>query len=186
MADKINLNFKSGNKLQVALSWEPNDFGDGRATPHDLDLSCAILDQGGSMIDTITPVDPKRAQYGQVIFHSGDNTSGGSNFEDEYIRVSLDKLDANIQSLAFMVSAKKGLRFKNANAPICRFMDAISLDVFHGVDLTLVDSIGPASDIVLAGVVTREEGGWALAGTPVGLMIDSAGAIEKAVMSVML
>lgn len=159
---EIELSFKDGvRRLMVGLSWEPNEQEDrygGAPKLHDLDLSCALFDKGGSVLDVLTPQSPQREKYGQDIFHAGDHTSGGSDFEDEYIRINLDRLGEEVSALVFAVSTKGGLKFHEAVVPRCDFLEDSSLASFSSVDLKVIDF----GNIAAVGLVRRTGAGWKL------------------------
>lgn len=171
MSQEVALNFSSdAQKINVGLEWDPNEeqagvLGDVK--PHNLDLSCAILKAGMVVSDIITPTDTKRAEYKDQIFHKGDHTSGGSDFEDEEILVNLDNLPDDVDALAFTVSTNDQVDIGEVNNGVCRFMDAASLSSFLNVNFS--DFVSHKDDInkssqqhFLAGVLVKKENGWTL------------------------
>lgn len=181
------LSFESDDqKLLVGLSWEPNEEQKGSALlgkryiPHDVDVSCALYDAAGGLIDHITPTDAKRDQYKQLVFHSGDHTTGGSDFEDEDIQIWLGRLPETIASVAVFVSTKGELQFHQVNALKIQMMDGVSLQVFAETDLSAASPF-EGSDYgdwqYCAYVLKRDGAGWVLAASDV--YGQSVASIEK-------
>lgn len=132
-----------GSKLSVGLSWEPlasseNAAGSTPLKVHNADLSCVVLDADYNAIDLLTPQSPKREEYRQKLYHSGDQIGGGSLFEDEEIQIWLDHVDESISGLVFLVSTKGALYFDEMNLPDCKIMDGISWASFFTADLAHV------------------------------------------------
>lgn len=141
MSDLIPLTFESANpKLSVGLSWEPLE--EGRASVlnevkvQDADLSCVLLGSAFECLDIITPQDPKRELYRRQVYHSGDQTDGGSLFEDEEIQIWPAQLDPEVRGIAFLVSTKNNLFFDDMNGPHCTVMDGVLWSHFVDADLS--------------------------------------------------
>lgn len=169
----ISLNDVS--KLMVGLSWDPNTQateGFGLGQPHNIDLCCAVFGEGLSFIDMITPQIPLREKYGQQIFHTGDNTSGGADFEDEAINVTFDGLDEDIKYLAFIVSCIDGVKFSELNNPVCDFLVYENLEKLASVKLSKGQM-----DHILTGVVRKNHlGEWEL--TDLNQDLDNTGTAQ--------
>lgn len=180
MAEEYSLIDEDGNthKLMVGLSWDPNEekWGtlDTNIKAHNLDLSCAVI-SGKQVTDLITPDDPKRDVYREKIFHAGDNLSGGSDFEDEEIRVDFDKLDDSIDALAFVVSANNKIKFEHVKNAECAFNNALTLNPFLTVSLNDI----PGQHRVV-GFVKRTVTGWALQELTLDVTALDAYIIEQA------
>lgn len=163
MSEELSLNTEEGQpiKLMVGLAWDPNEekWGnlDTNIKVHNLDLSCAVLTDSMRVKDLITPDNPMRDEYRSKIFHAGDNLSGGSDFEDEEIRVDFEHLEDEIQGLAFVVSANNKIKFEHVKNGECAFNNAQTLEPFLTVSL---DDIPGQHRIV--GIVKRTRSGWAL------------------------
>ncbi len=181
MADELSLNNEDGTpiNLMVGLSWDPNEekFGnlDNSIKAHNLDLSCAILSESMQVKDLITPDDPKRDMYKEQIFHAGDNLSGGSDFEDEEIRVNFDRLPDDVSALAFIVSANNKVKFEHVKNGECAFNNAQTLQPFLTVSLN--DIPGPHR---VVGIVKKTSSGWALQKAEVDVRALDAYIIEQA------
>lgn len=186
----VDVQINTKNLVQVGLSWDPNEtmsVYDSAPAPHDLDLSCAILNADGKVVDLLSPPYPKRDQYAQAIFHGGDNLSGGSDFEDEYIRLNFDKMAAEIAALAFVVSTKNNLKFQDANKPEFDIRDEIDNAYLYQLDLKSVEFEfkSPAPNVALVGMVVRDGSGWGVKNAQSVLPTLSEAAIEEAVQGIL-
>jgi len=191
MANDIPLSFSDGSqKLMIGLSWDPNPEITSTLEEvkqvHDLDLSCAIIGADKKIIDMITPGDPQRKKYRLQIFHAGDHQSGGSDYEDEEMHIHLDKIDSNIKSFVFLVSAKDGVNFKDVNNPECSFHDGITLEKFLAVDLKLTIEEQSTTDAqgghCLTAIVSRSESDpsqWVLKPKQLSLSSADGAALEQ-------
>lgn len=181
MSEEYSLNAEDGSiiNLMVGLSWDPNEekWGslDTNVKAHNLDLSCALLSESMQVTDLITPDEPKRDQYKEQIFHSGDNLSGGADFEDEEIRVNFDKIGGDVHALAFVVSANNKVKFENVKNGECAFNNAQTLQPLLSVSL---DNIPGQHRVV--GIVKRTSTGWALSKVEVDVSALDAAVIEQA------
>ncbi|NQZ14354.1 MAG: TerD family protein [Alphaproteobacteria bacterium] len=171
MPQEVALNFSSDDrKINVGLEWDPNEEAAGvlgEIKPHNLDLSCAILSADMIVRDIITPTDTKRDVYKDQIFHKGDHTSGGSDFEDEEILINLDNVSSDVGALALTVSTNDQVDIAEVKNGVCRFMDASSLSSFLDVSfdefVSHKDAINRSSQQhFLAGVLVKKKEGWAL------------------------
>ena len=195
MTKLLPLNFDSGiNRLMVGLMWEPNENRAGvlgTIKEHDLDLSCALFDGNNEFFDLITPQEPKRDAYGVEVFHSGDNLSGGSDFEDEEIRVDFDKLNENIHALAFFVTTNNKIKFEDVREPACHFSDATSLNEIIKFDLTELSKKFEMpehfeKERFLIGVVKKnQEGTWDLINYQTRVTVMNSGVIAQVVQEVL-
>ena len=124
-------------KFLAGLSWDINERKTvvGEPEPHDLDISCVLLSSNKTVIDFITPSNPKRKDYGLMILHSGDNQSGSADFEDESIVVNFKKIAPDIAYIVFCVSCKKGVAIEKVAKPFCHFSDATTLKSIASIDL---------------------------------------------------
>ena len=166
MSLPIALNISADHpKITVGLSWEPV-ADNGRSSvlseryAQDADLSCFLLDNAGALVDSITPVNPQRDKYRQKVFHTGDHTDGGSEFEDEEIQLWLTNLDASIAGIAFGVSTKGVLHLQDLNKPKFVVMDTTSLELFYSQNLSDVERApvdGAAQWQYIAGAALRDE-----------------------------
>ena len=162
MNDNIVLNHEGTvPKLKVGLSWYHNEQKAGvldtSVVPHNLDLTCAVIGQDKKVLELISPHAPKRSKYKEQIFHMGDHLSGGSDFEDEEIVVSLDKVSEDIHALVFVVSVNGKVTFSDVKNAALEFMDGITLDSFLSFDF-----LGAEKAALMCGLLVRDGNGWLL------------------------
>ena len=90
--------------VMVALGWEVKRYSGGE--DHDLDVSLFLLDTDGKAhnVEDIIFYNNPATKDGSIV-HSGDDRKGGTASKDiETILVSLDKVNAKYQRLAFTVT----------------------------------------------------------------------------------
>ncbi len=162
MVSEVNLS--DTPKITVGLSWEPNekvrDASSGLVSdiPHDLDLMCCLFSDGLNLIDMITPQEPKRDIYAQQIFHEGDHTSGGSDFEDEALHILFKNLDPDIKYIAIVVRMNEGLKISSATDAKCDFLNYSDLESLLSYDLSVAKG-----SFYLSGIIKKNHlGDWVL------------------------
>lgn len=151
MLHDIPLEFSGETKkVMVGLSWDPNETPDamsGEVKVHNVDLSCALFDQDMKVFEILTPQNTKTSQYKNMIFHYGDNLSGGSDYEDEQILINLPNLDERIAAIAFVVSTNDRVKIHQVANGNVSFLDGESLKPFLSIDFsefTLLEDVGGA------------------------------------------
>lgn len=101
-----------GGKIRVGASWDTSARGQGglmgrlsRKVGADLDAVAVVFMDGQPVrMAGIGNNDPMK---NGTIQHSGDNQTGQGEGDDETIDVDLDRLDADIEKIVFMVAAFK-------------------------------------------------------------------------------
>ena len=96
--EKLNLtkDNPSLKEVVVGLGWDlsPN-------VNYDLDVFAWALDVNNQMVDAA--YHGNLSPFNGAIKHSGDNRSGAGDGDDEHIRVKLDQIPTNVQSILFTV-----------------------------------------------------------------------------------
>ncbi|MCF2903193.1 TerD family protein [Pseudoalteromonas sp. OFAV1] len=122
----------------------------------DLDASCVSLDSQGNVLNVV--YYPRANHYNQnrSIQHSGDNTTGEGDGDDEQIRVSLDDLPDNVEHLVFTVSTfTYGVDFNIVDKAYCRILGNNEKELINYP----LDSSGSHTAIIM-GKVSRNGGDW--------------------------
>lgn len=99
-------------KIRVGAAWDTSARGMGGISGWLSRKAGADLDAVAVMFEDGTPVrmagigndDPLK---NASVLHSGDNQTGQGEGDDEYIDVDLDKVDAEVDKIVFMVAAFK-------------------------------------------------------------------------------
>lgn len=148
----------------MGLGWDPvkHEGGflsrllGGGISHIDLDASCVILDQQGSLIDQIW-FRQLRSRCGSVE-HTGDNLTGEGAGDDEQILVKLDQVPPEAAMLFFLVNNFTGQDFRQVASAFCRIMDADTHAELARYDLP---SQGQHSALIMARLFRQPEG-WSL------------------------
>lgn len=177
-------------KMLVGLWWDPNEQSrsvlDG-VKAHNLDLSCAVIGEGGSVIDLITPQDTKRDQYKTQIYHRGDNLTGASDFEDEEISINFDALDDSIKALAFVISVHDDIRFSEVINGKCTFSNGMTLEPFLEADFESISDdagipvVANSRHNFLACMKRNDDGSWLLTHTNQNMPVLDVANVEDTV-----
>jgi tellurium resistance protein TerD len=100
------------NMVLVGLGWDARST-DG--TAFDLDASCFLLNPQGKCRDDRDVVFYQPANLNHfegAVAHTGDNKTGAGDGDDESIKVQLDKVNAGIERLVFVVSIYEAIQRK--------------------------------------------------------------------------
>lgn len=130
---RVNLSKESPGltKVKVALGWNANSFSTG--SNFDLDAS-AFVCQSDAQGNPKLISDPHLVFYGNKstpngsVMHSGDNTTGDGDGDDEVIVVDLTKLEAHCSEVSFIVTiyeaAQRKQNFGQVSKSYVRLVDA--------------------------------------------------------------
>lgn len=165
----LNVTQEGNHRIFVGLGWDPNEnpgFKDKALNTlglkdihHDLDLSCYIYDQNARYISHVSHEAGREVDQTGKIYHSGDNTKGVGDGDDEQISVELKEMDDAIHTIIFKASIKTGHTFDQVNDPEIRLVDAYSRREFLHVPLSgLKDN--QTSAFIFAALLRSPDGSW--------------------------
>lgn len=145
---------QSGPKsFYFGAGWDnPND-------PVDLDIVCVKLRGGRLTKNEDLIYFSNRSQNGVIL--SEDNRTGEGEGDDEYIIISTDALESDVDSVIVGLAAYQGADFSNAPNPHFRVCDGHEETSPQIADVKV--GSGVAGDTVLAAFsLRRTESGWSL------------------------
>lgn len=127
---KISLTKEAGGTLArvvMGLGWDPIStkgfLGFGKKQLEvDLDASCLLFGEDGSMLDAVW-FRQLKSRDGSIL-HTGDNRTGAGDGDDEQIIVNLETVPSNVKSLVFVVNSFTGQSFAQIENASCRIVDA--------------------------------------------------------------
>lgn len=100
-------------KLRVGVSWDVSSRGKGglmgklsRRAGADLDLLAIVVDRNGTPV-RFAGLDNLNPMGDGTLVHSGDNTTGKGDGDDETVDADLLTMRSNVQSIIFAVAAFK-------------------------------------------------------------------------------
>lgn len=107
-------------------SAEKIEDGPGREKDYnmfDLDLLCFALDGEGNKAAYSGPASPDVIDKAEVIYHSGENYSGYSGFDDEQIHVEMNTIPESYENLFFIVASDSKFSLDEVNGVAVRLVD---------------------------------------------------------------
>jgi tellurium resistance protein TerZ len=159
---KVSLTKPGGGTLaqvRMGLGWDAalkkGLFGT-RPQTIDLDASCLLFDGGGNLADAVW-FRQLRSKDGSVL-HTGDNTTGAGEGDDESIRVDLTGIPAQIGQLVFTVNSFTGQDFSQIQNAFCRLIDESNGQEIARYDL----SGGGSHSAQIMAKVSRDGQGWSM------------------------
>jgi tellurium resistance protein TerZ len=153
------------SKVRMGLGWDAMKkkglFGT-RSQSIDLDASALLFDAGGQLVDQVW-FKQLTSKDGSV-HHTGDNTTGAGEGDDESIKVDLSQVPGNVTTLVFTVNSFTGQNFRQIENAFCRLIDESNESEIARYELT---GSGTHTAQIMA-KVTRDGSGWSMTaiGTP--------------------
>lgn len=148
------------SKVRMGLGWDAAKkkglFGGLKNQSIDLDASALLFDAAGNLVDQVWWKQLKSAD-GTVV-HTGDNTTGAGDGDDESIRVDLSRVHPSVASIVFVVNSFTGQDFSQIENAFCRLIDESNESEIARYQLT---GSGSHSAQIMA-KVSRDGGGWAM------------------------
>jgi tellurium resistance protein TerZ len=161
---KISLSKSDGGQLtrvRMGLGWDAaakkGMFGKTKTQSIDLDASCLLLDADRNVSDTVW-FRQLKSKDGSIV-HTGDNTTGAGEGDDESIIVELGKVPAAVQTLVFTVNSYSSQGFSEVLNAFCRLVDETNGSEVARFDLS---AQGSHTAMVMAKVY-RHGGEWKMA-----------------------
>lgn len=125
------LHTKSGReRIVVAIQWDERadkttimDSLRGTNQQHDLDLSCFVYDDAKNYIDFVGPMAQDSMDQTGYIYHSGDDSTGAGDGDDEFISVELAGLPQDTAQIIFVTEIRSNHVFSQVQDPYVRVAD---------------------------------------------------------------
>jgi tellurium resistance protein TerD len=95
----------------------------GTPTAHDLDLVCYLFGHDGGFIEHVSGEAGRNVDLSEKIYHSGDNTDGDADGDDEEISAELKDLPPYIAHMIVCALVRSGHKFGEIAAPEIRLAD---------------------------------------------------------------
>jgi stress response protein SCP2 len=113
--------------FQVAVGW---DFKK-KERPFDLDASIVGLDHEESVVDTVSY--RRLNGFGGAVRHSGDDTTGAGDGDDETITIDIHKLPKRVEKLALVINSYGGQSLSNTKFAYVRVIANGCTQCFYGL-----------------------------------------------------
>ena len=156
------------NSVFVGIGW---DVGENDGTQFDLDACAFLMGSDGLVSEASDFIYFRNLRHptGAVV-HSGDNTTGDGEGDDEAITVDFSLLPDSVSRIAFTVSIYEAFErqqtFGQIRNAYIRFYDPEVGEIFR---FDLGEEFSDDTAIVFGELVKKAEGGWAFAALGEGL-----------------
>ena len=128
----------SQQKFSIGLGWDTNAFDTGAG--FDLDASVFILGETGKILSDAHFVFYNNTNApGDSVIHSGDNTTGAGDGDDEVINIDLSHIEPTAREICVVVTIHEGEQrkqnFGQVRNAFIRLFDPVSGDEMMKYDL---------------------------------------------------
>lgn len=144
-------------RIHCGLRWDPSESGAGTT---DLDLACYLFGKDGRLLEYATGDDDKRISASGNVYHTGDDTSGTDERDDERISLELFNLSRKVQHIFLIVEVKSKHAFNEVKEPRVRIAHGITDENITSASL-LEDGCQGMNAFVFCRI-HRSRDGWAL------------------------
>ena len=166
---------KGTRELNFGLRWDfvGND-------PIDLDASCVSFDVSGNPGEVV--FYNNLVTKGQWMIHTGDNTTGEGDDDDEAIQIVFEKIPQPVAQLILVVTChNQGCYLHDVQSIECVVTDMVSNETLCNIPVTLSKDHNTA--IILCAIVRQQDGkNWLLKGLNIqaeGHSVGEAGLMAK-------
>jgi len=91
------------DKIIIGLGWDTNKYDSD--ADFDLDASCFILGSSGKVRSDADMIFYNNTNgAGDAVVHTGDNLTGEGEGDDEQIKITLSKMPADVERIAFVIT----------------------------------------------------------------------------------
>lgn len=153
-------------RVVVALNWDAQQHHAGfleklkgsatgqNVETFDLDISCVMYGADGEFLDGVSGRPEEMADQSGKVYHSGDDTTGSGDLDDEYISVELADMPDDVHHIIFVVEVQSKHTFADVGEPRVHLADTKSGAIQHQVDLS-----GPYTAFIY-GRIFRDGADW--------------------------
>lgn len=148
---------QSRERVHCGLSWDAHE--ENIDDSPDLDLTCIMFDNHGEYYDAVSSEAERAIDESGAVYHSGDDTSGQGDGDDEAVSVELANLPREVIDIVFLVEMKTSHTLSQVRNGSLRIADSIT-------DLnqisTKIIGTGTQNAFIFARLTWKDEGGWML------------------------
>lgn len=152
-------------RVLVALNWDARQKRAGiiekvkgvghNVETHDMDLACVMYDAEGRFIDGVSGRPEENADQSGKVYHSGDDTTGTGDHDDETISVELKDLPEDIHHIVFVAEMQSKHNFNDVEAPAIRLADGKT-----DQNQFIADLSGDYTAFVFGRIFRNQQGQW--------------------------
>lgn len=163
---------KARRRVICGLNWDPRMESAGmlerlktlkghQVDTYDLDLMAIMYDADGAFVDGVNGDPDQLMDQSGHIYHSGDDTAGIGEDDDERVSIELLDMPDYIHHIFFIAEVQSAHTFGEVNHPSIRIADSYTNnDILH---VTMNQGAGKDSTaFVFARIYRHPDHGWAL------------------------
>lgn len=117
---------KTGYRTYRSNKADDQDGRDLNYAGRDLDLLCLIYDADKNFVRSVGPETDQLIDPAGVVYHSGEEHSGAGAYDDEIIRIEVDRLPRQYQHFVFLTLADSKLSLGRCGPFSIRLADSMS------------------------------------------------------------
>jgi stress response protein SCP2 len=127
---------KARQRILIGLNWDARAKGAGliervkgvghNVESHDMDLACVMYDADGSFVDGVSGRPEETTDQSGKVYHSGDDTTGTGDLDDETLWVELKDLPDYIHHIVVVVEMQSKHTFNDVEQPHIRLADGMT------------------------------------------------------------
>jgi len=131
-------------RVHMGVGWDPvapKGFFAKLTGPKDIDLDASLITLSAAKEPTGIIYFGQLQSADGAIVHTGDNLTGDGDGDDEVIKVDLERLDPNVETLVFFVNSYQGQTFNEVDNAFCRVLDDDTQGVGRTADQLVPDAL---------------------------------------------
>lgn len=152
-------------RVLVALNWDARADRAGliervkgvghNVVTYDMDLACVMYDREGKFVDGVSGRPEEATDQTGKIYHSGDDTTGTGDMDDESISVELKDLPDYIHHIIFVAEMQSKHDFNDVDQPHIRLADGKTDESQFVAHLS-----GPYTAYIFGRIFRAADGQW--------------------------
>ncbi len=151
----LDLGQSASKRINCGLRWDPP--ADNMADT-DLDLLCLMYDEHNDFVDAVSGTEGETIDKSGYVYHTGDDTSGEGDHDDERVTLELFNLPKRIHHILFVVEIQSDHQFGSVLNPEIRIADAMTDK--NMIRTAMGEDDGAENTAFILGRLYRHPDGW--------------------------
>lgn len=151
-------------RILIGLNWDARENRAGlvekvkgighNVETHDMDLACVLYGADGAFLDGVSGRPEETIDQSGHIYHSGDDTTGTGDLDDESISVELLDMPTDVHHIVFVAEMQSKHTFDDVADPAIRLADGKT-----DQNQFIADLSGPYTAFIF-GRIFLHDGAW--------------------------